>query len=246
MQYCVTHCIGQCNNGVWLNNNHDCDGILPKGPYPPCLRMADRALLAGYARLEMIMSGPLSGKQNHCLTELLIILFMIWMLCLPCIVCIDFVTSNMEWTNDLILETFVECWNSKDQWNLVQYFVMVCIGQCNNGVWLNNNHDCDGILPKGPYPPCLRMADRALLAGYPRWEMMKSGPLSGNQNHCLTELLIILFMIWMLCLPCIVCIDFVTSNMEWTSDLLLETFVECWKGPMKSCAVFCDGLYWTV
>ena len=27
----------------------------------------------------------------------------------------------------------------------------------------------DGILPKGPYPPCLRMADRALLAGYPRW-----------------------------------------------------------------------------
>ena len=26
----------------------------------------------------------------------------------------------------------------------------------------------DGILPKGPYPPCLHMADRALLAGYPR------------------------------------------------------------------------------
>ena len=25
----------------------------------------------------------------------------------------------------------------------------------------------DGILAKGPYPPCLRMADRALLAGYP-------------------------------------------------------------------------------
>ena len=27
----------------------------------------------------------------------------------------------------------------------------------------------NGILPKGPYPPCLRMADRALLAGYPRY-----------------------------------------------------------------------------
>ena len=26
----------------------------------------------------------------------------------------------------------------------------------------------EGILPKGPYLPCLRMADRALLAGYPR------------------------------------------------------------------------------
>ena len=27
----------------------------------------------------------------------------------------------------------------------------------------------EGILPKGPYPPCLRMANRALLAGYPRY-----------------------------------------------------------------------------
>ena len=27
----------------------------------------------------------------------------------------------------------------------------------------------DGILPKGPYPSCLRMAYRALLAGYPRY-----------------------------------------------------------------------------
>ena len=28
----------------------------------------------------------------------------------------------------------------------------------------------DGILPKGPYPPCLRIADRAHLAWYPRIE----------------------------------------------------------------------------
>ena len=27
--------------------------------------------------------------------------------------------------------------------------------------------DIEGILPKGPYPPCLRMADKALLAGHP-------------------------------------------------------------------------------
>ena len=27
----------------------------------------------------------------------------------------------------------------------------------------------EGILHKGPYPPCLRVADRALLAGYPRY-----------------------------------------------------------------------------
>ena len=30
-----------------------------------------------------------------------------------------------------------------------------------------------GILPKGPYPPCLRMADRALLAEYPRNEVFQ-------------------------------------------------------------------------
>ena len=29
----------------------------------------------------------------------------------------------------------------------------------------------DGILPKRPYPPCIRMADRALLAEYPRCVM---------------------------------------------------------------------------
>ena len=35
---------------------------------------------------------------------------------------------------------------------------------------LNCFKEIDGILPKGPYPPCLRMADRALLSGYPRNE----------------------------------------------------------------------------
>ena len=29
--------------------------------------------------------------------------------------------------------------------------------------------DFEGILPKGPYPPCLRMTDRGLLAGYPQF-----------------------------------------------------------------------------
>ena len=35
------------------------------------------------------------------------------------------------------------------------------------GVFYTQRH-VQGILPKRPYPPCLRMADRALLAGYPR------------------------------------------------------------------------------
>ena len=29
----------------------------------------------------------------------------------------------------------------------------------------------EGILPKGPYLPCASMAGRALLAGYPRWQI---------------------------------------------------------------------------
>ena len=34
--------------------------------------------------------------------------------------------------------------------------------------------DIEGILPKGPYPPCLRMADRALLAGYPQYDPLNT------------------------------------------------------------------------
>ena len=35
--------------------------------------------------------------------------------------------------------------------------------------------DIDGILPKGPYPPCLRMADRTLSARYPQCTFDISG-----------------------------------------------------------------------
>ena len=39
---------------------------------------------------------------------------------------------------------------------------------------------CDGILPKGPYSPCLHMADRALLAGYPRNLAVTTGRLGSS------------------------------------------------------------------
>ena len=42
------------------------DGILPKGPYPPCLRMADRTLLAGYHRY--VPKRPCKCIKMHCLT----------------------------------------------------------------------------------------------------------------------------------------------------------------------------------
>ena len=43
----------------WCWNGDDIEGILPKRSYPPCFRMADRALLAGYPRNEIIWSSPL-------------------------------------------------------------------------------------------------------------------------------------------------------------------------------------------
>ena len=57
---------------------------------------------------------------------------------------------------------------------------------------LNSQRPCDayieGILPKGPYLSCVIMADRALLAGYPRYEPVRlviacSVP-SYNTDHC--------------------------------------------------------------
>ena len=38
------------------------DGILPKGPYPPCLRMADRALLVGYIYLNTVATRDYVGS----------------------------------------------------------------------------------------------------------------------------------------------------------------------------------------
>ena len=43
----------------------------------------------------------------------------------------------------------------------------------------------DGILPKGPYLPCLRMADRALLAGYPRYVLARGCLWTRNMGPAL-------------------------------------------------------------
>ena len=44
----------------------------------------------------------------------------------------------------------------------------------------------EGILAKGPYPTCLRMPDRALLAGYPRYGCMYSFHEAVAQAVCVT------------------------------------------------------------
>ena len=46
-------------------------------------------------------------------------------------------------------------------WSNQRWYVQIAL--------YNNTSYIDGILPKGPYPPCLRMANRALLAGYHRY-----------------------------------------------------------------------------
>ena len=57
----MTYSIWYIVRSIILSSGRYCniDGILPKGPYPPCLRMADRALLAGYPRyMSLLISHP--------------------------------------------------------------------------------------------------------------------------------------------------------------------------------------------
>ena len=75
--------------------------------------------------------------------------------------------------------------SSKSQWMLIgkSYSLVIRVPHI------------DGILPKGLYPPCLRMADRALLAGYPRYmerhwcltQWMKNKMLN-HEGICVIEL----------------------------------------------------------
>ena len=48
----------------------------------------------------------------------------------------------------------------------------------------------DGILPKGLFPPCLRMADSALLAGYPRHESLHFGGMYEFNGVCYAPLVL--------------------------------------------------------
>ena len=79
----------------------------------------------------------------------------------------------------------------KGQWRGALMFSLIC-ARINN--WVNNREAGDlrrhrghfdvsvmtisqieGILPKGPYLPCVSMADRALLAGYHRNDLKANG-----------------------------------------------------------------------
>ena len=55
--------------------------------------------------------------------------------------------------------------------HVMVYIIDVIVIICSNAYSMDTQKitktHFDGILPKGPYPPCLCMADRALFAGYP-------------------------------------------------------------------------------
>ena len=78
---------------------------------------------------------------------------------------------------------------------LVPSWMVFWVIRSSCGYWVNliaqSNQDLrfriyiEGILLKGPYPPCLRMADRALLTGYPRYN---SGSTRGGWIQCPTSL----------------------------------------------------------
>ena len=55
-------------------------------------------------------------------------------------------------------------WHAMECINVILLLLNVPATDAFNTTWLQ----FDGIPPKGTYPPCLSMADRALLAGYPR------------------------------------------------------------------------------
>ena len=52
----------------WVTCNHHIDGILPKGPYPPCLRMAGRALLAGYHGYDTFIMLAITDVHSYSMT----------------------------------------------------------------------------------------------------------------------------------------------------------------------------------
>ena len=66
MKYCTEYVALQITHIITWHNFVDIiniEGILPKGTYPPCLRMADRALLAGYPRYT---DGVFIPKPCYC------------------------------------------------------------------------------------------------------------------------------------------------------------------------------------
>ena len=81
-----------------------------------------------------------------------------------------------------------------------------------------------GILPKGPYLPCVSMAGRALLAGYPRYELLNIRALKFkdlNKIHIFP------------CMGKIFCVEFQREHLKFHTKYLAHTlkdiiFIQSW------------------
>ena len=61
LKSCILHLIKHYDFERVLTEYHYIEGILPKGPYRHALRMADRALLAGYPLYVLFVTDDMSG-----------------------------------------------------------------------------------------------------------------------------------------------------------------------------------------
>ena len=89
-----------------------------------------------------------------------------------------------------IILSLAKCANGNCMWGVVLTYLDVVTYKYISELglrWLRQWH-FEGILPKGPYLPCVSMAGRALLAGYPRFVTFTPPP----PNHCLNEKWIIM------------------------------------------------------
>ena len=101
------------------------------------------------------------------------------------------------------IKSFIEQWGHKLPSNVNQYANLCCQKTtilyriCKMAAILSRPRRAtiavakghiDDILPKGPYPPGLGMADRALLAVYPRYEGVEPGSYALYTTNCILSL----------------------------------------------------------
>ena len=76
-----------------------------------------------------------------------------------------------RWYVSLRLESFWDTPTALDHYNICRWLVTL---QSSNILIILRTEYIDGILPERPNPPCLRMAYRALLAGYHRYQFKQT------------------------------------------------------------------------
>ena len=144
---CCVHCftVGYAIARLWCNSY--VESILPKVPYPPCLRMADMALLAGYPRCMQSITRHLEHELEKILFHKAWSTVQFKTINTPCIFFYTYQQKNL-WDNTLLDKdqyhsltdvTTKSLWHalSKIIWAPFYYFI--------NFVYLNTHWYLDWI-----------------------------------------------------------------------------------------------------